>query len=104
VGGSGIDRPASGPRQLREVSEELQDLAAWLHRERLGGDEALRLLKEVASVENTCAAVRVLLSGRIAEGTSWQKKGDRTAAHFLARATKTTVGHAVGTLEDGEAP
>jgi hypothetical protein len=85
--------------RLREIREELRDLASWLQREVVGEKEAVSLLREVTALENTCSAMRVLLSGRIAETKAWQKEGDRSAAHWVARATKTTVGHAVGTLE-----
>jgi hypothetical protein len=85
--------------RLRDIWEELRDLASWLQREHLGDKEAVSLLQEVTALENTCSAMRVLLSGRIATTKAWQKEGDRSAAHWVARATKTTVDQAVSTLE-----
>jgi hypothetical protein len=85
--------------RLREIKREIRDLASWIGRELLPGEHASSLLQEVAAIENTCAALRVLLSGRIAETSIWQKEGERSAAHWVARATGTTVGHAIGALE-----
>jgi hypothetical protein len=82
-----------------ELEEELQDLASWVRVELLTGEEAGRLLPRVARMENTCAALRVLLSGRVAQTDSWRKRGDRSAAHWVARTIRTTVGRAVVTLE-----
>jgi uncharacterized protein DUF222/HNH endonuclease len=85
--------------RLREIRQEVQDLASWLHREEVGAEQAESLLGEVACLENTCAAMRILLSGRVAETDLWRKRGERSAAHCVARTTGTTVGQAVGTLE-----
>lgn len=53
--------------RLSEIRQEVRDLASWLHREEPGAKEAECLLVEVTALENTCAAMRVLLSGRLAE-------------------------------------
>jgi Domain of unknown function (DUF222)/HNH endonuclease len=85
--------------RLREVAQEIRDVVSWIRRERLGAEDAVSLLNELGRIENTCASARVLLSRRIAESTLWQDKGERSAAHFVARATRTTVAKAVETLE-----
>ena len=85
--------------RLREIGEEIRDLVSWLGRERVAGEEAVSLLEEIGRIENTCASARVLLSERIAGTKLWQDKGERSAAHFLARTTRTTVSRAVESLE-----
>jgi hypothetical protein len=85
--------------RLREIRQEVQNLASWLRRELLEAERAASLLKEVAALENTCAAMRVQLSGRVAETELWQRRGERSAAHWVARTTGSTVGRAVGALE-----
>jgi hypothetical protein len=85
--------------ELRELRQQAQELASWLRVELLEATEAARLLEEVAATENTFSAMRVLLAGRVAETEAWQERGDRSAAHWVARACRTTVGRAVGTLE-----
>jgi hypothetical protein len=88
--------------KLTEIRQELQDLASWLRPGLLGGTEAASLLEEVASIENTCAAMRVELSGRVAETELWKKRGERSAAHWIARTTRSAVGEAARTLETAE--
>ena len=85
--------------RLREIGEEIRDLVSWLRRERVAPEEALSLLAELGRIENTCASARVLLSGRIGESKLWRDKGERSAAHFVARSTRTTVSRAVQALE-----
>jgi hypothetical protein len=85
--------------RLREVAQEIREVVSCIRRERLGAEDAVSLLNELGRIENTCASARVLLSRRIAESTLWQDKGERSAAHFVARATRTTVAKAVETLE-----
>ncbi|HZA26067.1 MAG TPA: DUF222 domain-containing protein [Actinomycetota bacterium] len=85
--------------RMREIGQEIRDLASWVRPELLEAKEAASLLHEVTGLQNTCAALRVLLCRRVAETKLWQEKGERSAAHWVARATGTTVGQAVGTLE-----
>jgi hypothetical protein len=85
--------------RLREIRREIRDLASWIRQELLPAEQAASLLKEVTAIENTCASLRVLLSGRVAETSLWQKQGERSAAHWVARATRTTVSRAAESLE-----
>jgi hypothetical protein len=85
--------------RLSEIGEEIRDLVSWIRRERVDGEEAISLLEEIGRIENTCASARVLLSGRIGESKLWKNRGERSAAHFVARATRTSVSRAVGVLE-----
>ena len=85
--------------RVREVGREIRDIVSWIRRERLGPEEAVSLLAELGRIENTCASARVLLSRRISESKLWQQNGERSAAHFLARAARTTVSRAAETLE-----
>ncbi|HEV2906923.1 MAG TPA: DUF222 domain-containing protein, partial [Actinomycetota bacterium] len=84
---------------LGEIGREIRDIVSWIRRQHLDPREAISLLTEIGQIENSCAAARVLLSRRIAESTLWQDKGERSAAHFVARATRATVAKAVETLE-----
>jgi uncharacterized protein DUF222 len=85
--------------RLREIGQEIYDMVSRIRREGLGNDEAVVLLAELGRIENTCASARILLSGRIGESKLWQVKGERSAAHFVARTTGTTVSRAVDALE-----
>ena len=70
--------------ELREIGREIRDIVSWIRREHLEPREASSLLSEIGRIENSCAAARVLLSGRISESKLWQEKGERSAAHFVA--------------------
>jgi hypothetical protein len=68
--------------RLKGIGGEIQELVSRIRRERPAPEEAASLLTELARIENTCASARVLLSGRIAETSLWQKQGERSAAHW----------------------
>jgi hypothetical protein len=84
---------------LREAGRQIRVVASWIRREQLDPREASSLLSEIGRIENSCAAARVLLSGRIGKSKLWQQNGDRSAAHFVARTTRTTVSRAVEAIE-----
>jgi hypothetical protein len=84
--------------RLTAIKQQIRELAAWI-RQDLPADQTASVLQHVGEIENTCAALRVLLSRRVAETSLWQKNGDRSAAHFVARTTRTTVSKAADTLE-----
>jgi hypothetical protein len=85
--------------RLGELRREIRDLAFWIRREDPSPDQTASLLQEVGAIENACAALRVMLSGRIAESKVWQQAGERSAAHFVARTSRTTVSKAADILE-----
>jgi Domain of unknown function (DUF222)/HNH endonuclease len=85
--------------RLSEIGQEIEDLVFWIRREHLDPREADSLLTKIGQIENSCAAARVLLSGRISETTHWQQMGERSAAHWVAQATRTTVSKAAETIE-----
>lgn len=88
--------------RMREIGREIRDVVSWLRRERLDPDKAASLLSELGRIENTCASARLLLSGRLAESKLWQQTGERSAAHWVARTTQTTVSKAAQTLETAQ--
>ncbi|HZJ50721.1 MAG TPA: hypothetical protein VFF07_07665 [Actinomycetota bacterium] len=66
----------------------------------LESEAAASLMDRFAHIERTAAAGRTLCAGRVADSGAWRKDGDRSAAQWVARTTKTSVGQAVGMLED----
>ena len=85
--------------RVRKIKQEIQELATWIRQELLPAEHTADLLRDVGEIENACAAMRILLSGRVAETSLWQKRGERSAAHFVARTTQTTVSKATETLD-----
>ena len=84
---------------LKNAGQKIRDVALRIRCGDLQPDEATQLLAEFGRIENTCASARVVLSGVIADSKVWQKTGERSAAHSVARMTQTTVSKAAQTLE-----
>ncbi|HZJ49965.1 MAG TPA: DUF222 domain-containing protein [Actinomycetota bacterium] len=84
------------------VSEAEQIIATGVDAfepEVLDSETAAKLVERFAHIERTAAAGKTLCAGRVADSGAWRKEGDRSAAHWVARTTKTSVGQAVGMLE-----
>ncbi|MGI9032460.1 MAG: DUF222 domain-containing protein [Acidimicrobiales bacterium] len=64
-----------------------------------GGDDAARLLRLFAEAERLAGAGKALMARRVEETNTWRRDGHRSAASWLAAATGSSVGVAVGTLE-----
>jgi hypothetical protein len=85
---------------LRMIRAQIRDVAARNGRQLPPADQAATLLRQVGAIENSCAAIRVRLSGGIAADASvWQQTGARSAAHFIAQATGATISRAAETIE-----
>ncbi|MDQ6949270.1 MAG: HNH endonuclease [Actinomycetota bacterium] len=63
------------------------------------GHGAARLLKLFAEAERLAAAGKALMARRVEETKLWKHDGHRSAASWLAAATGSSVGTAIGTLE-----
>src|SRR5438552_2181615 len=65
----------------------------------LSGDAARQVVELAARGERLFGALKSLAARRVSESNAWRVQGERTAAHWLARNTGTSVGQAVTTLE-----
>ena len=63
------------------------------------GADALAILQAFSAIERVGVAGRTLMAKRVEESNVWRASGDRSAAHFLANQTGTTVGRVMATLE-----
>jgi len=70
-----------------------------LEPEVLDSETATQLVERFDRIERMAAAGKALCAGRVAHSGAWRKHGDRSAAHWVARTTKSSVGQAVGMLE-----
>src|SRR5437660_1757343 len=68
----------------------------------LSGPDALRLLEVFTAIERLAAAGRTLVAKRVEESNVWRASGDRSAAHFIAQRTGTSVGRTQAALETAE--
>ncbi len=58
-------------------------------------------MEEASAIEKMAATVKALAAARVARTDVWRRRGDRSAAHELARRTGTSVGQAAQALETG---
>jgi hypothetical protein len=63
------------------------------------GDDALALLGDFTEAERIAAAGRTLMAKRVEDSNVWRASGERSAAHFLAQRTGTTVGKTQASLD-----
>ncbi|HEV3471974.1 MAG TPA: DUF222 domain-containing protein [Actinomycetota bacterium] len=87
------------PDGLPALRARLKDIVRELEPERLTGKSAARLVEEFAAIENLAVAGKTLCAGRVAESGAWQASGEKTAAHWMAKTTGTSVGSAVASIE-----
>jgi Domain of unknown function (DUF222) len=81
------------------IREELDDLVSSVDPDTLDGPRARRLFDAAVAIEQRAGALRLLVTRRLEECNAWQREGDRTAAHFVARTTGTSVRQAVDSLQ-----
>jgi hypothetical protein len=81
-----------GLKALKEsVAEAEPDL--------LDGRSAMKMMQIYAEHERVAAAGKALMARRVAESGAWRKSGEKSAAHFVAAKTGTSVGQAVNVIE-----
>jgi hypothetical protein len=64
--------------------------------------DALAMVGELARLERTVAAAKVLFARRVAQTDAWRGAGDGDAARWLARVTGCSLGAAVAQLKTAE--
>jgi len=85
--------------QLSKAERVIEKTVAALDPEVLDTDTARELVERFARIERLGAAGKAMAAGRVADSGAWRKAGDRSAAHWVARTTKSSVGQAVAMLE-----
>ncbi|HZJ52223.1 MAG TPA: hypothetical protein VFF07_15610, partial [Actinomycetota bacterium] len=78
--------------QMSEAEQIIEKVVAGLQPEVLDSETAAKLVERFAHIERTAAAGKTLCAGRVADSGAWRKEGDRSAAQWVARTTKTSVG------------
>jgi len=84
---------------VSETERTIEKGVAALDPEILDTDTAKQLVERFAHIERMSAAGKAMAAGRVADSGAWRKEGDRSAAQWVARTTKTSVGQAVGMLQ-----
>ena len=85
--------------RLQEMEAALREFVAALEPETLAADAAVGLVDAFATIEKLAGAGKALAARRVAESNVWRGAGERSAAHWLARRSGTSIGNAMATLE-----
>jgi hypothetical protein len=85
--------------RVEALRDELHGVVARLEPVRIDALDAKWLVEAFAEMERLCAAGKTLAAGRVAGTKVWADCGDRSAAHWLARTSGTSLTAAVGALE-----
>jgi hypothetical protein len=87
--------------ETRDLRTGLEKWARSYEPRLLDGPAAARELRRVARMKAICASVETRLARRVEETNAWQRGGHKSAAHFVAGETGTSVHQAVITLQTG---
>ena len=60
---------------------------------------AKQMIEECAEIERFVGAIKTLAIGRVAGTRIWGQQGDRSAAHYVARVSGTSLGEAIATVD-----
>ncbi len=89
----------AGVGALEEAVATMRSFVAALEPGCYSGADALSLLSLFVEAERVATAGRTLMARRVERANAWRDSGERSAAHFLAHATGTTVAKAEETLD-----
>src|SRR5262245_2123737 len=84
------------------VESSLGELVAEIDAGAISPLEAERLVTRFAGIERFAQAGKVIAAGRAAEGEGWRRHGDRSAAEWVARTTKSSLTEASRLVETGK--
>jgi hypothetical protein len=85
--------------RLSELRSAMRRYATRFDPPLVSARDAARIVEDAAAIKNMAATVEALAAARVAETEAWRERGDRSAAHDLARRTGTSVGQAKDALE-----
>ena len=86
--------------RLSDVEAALREIVAGLEPEALAADAAAGLVDTFATIEKLAGAGKALAARRVADSNLWRGAGERSAAHWLARRSGTSVGSALTDARD----
>jgi hypothetical protein len=88
--------------EIRLQREALEGVLAALDPERLDGLAAVRVLRELARLEHVVAHAKGRVARRVDRSKVWERRGNKSAAHLVARVTGTSVGAAATVLDTAQ--
>jgi hypothetical protein len=85
--------------RLADIRKLMQSYTECFDASAVSANDALLGVRDAAAIENMAAALKANLAARVSDTELWRTKGDRSAAHLLAREAGTTVGQAKDALD-----
>ncbi|MGH2809314.1 MAG: DUF222 domain-containing protein [Actinomycetota bacterium] len=85
--------------QIQKAEDLLSGAVAELDPEVLDPAAARKLVEQFARIERLAAGGKTLALRRVETSGAWRVTGERSAAHWVARRTGTSVGNAINTIE-----
>jgi hypothetical protein len=79
---------------LEIINNSLRKLSTTLEPGRYTGEQAATLVGLMAETERLAGAVKALAAARVDESNRWRREGHRSAAHWMAAKTGTSVSSA----------
>jgi hypothetical protein len=83
------------------IRDEVGRFASGFDPATLSVDDAKRMVKEWAAIENTASTIKSLAAARVAATQRWDRTDGKSAADWLAGATGTTGSKAREQIETG---
>ena len=81
------------------MRDEVREIARIFDPARIEAYEAKQMIEECAEIERFVGAIKTLAIGRVAGTRIWDQQGDRSAAHYVARVSGTSLGEAIATVD-----
>jgi hypothetical protein len=91
-----------GVRPLAELIGEVRDRLAGFDPALTSARDCLDMVGVLSELEHSTSGALALAARRVARTDLWSKRGDRSAAHWLARRTGMAIADAVRLLETAE--
>jgi hypothetical protein len=86
---------------LRAAIDQIKSVVAGLEPACFSASDAAGLFELFAEGERLCAAGKALLAARVADSGLWRQAGERSAAHWVARRSGSTISAAASAIETG---
>jgi hypothetical protein len=81
------------------VTNSLRKFVTGFEPGRFSGDQAATLVRKLAEVERLAAAGKALAAARVDESNRWRRDGHRSAAHWMAAQTGSSVRGAIEAID-----
>src|SRR5262245_57661850 len=83
------------------IRDSVRSFASGFDPATVSVDDAKRMVREWAAIENTAATVKAVAAARVADTKRWDRTEGKSAAEWLAGATGTTGSQAREQIETG---